>query len=166
MPPETRTGRRGVGGFRYLLAVGFGSGFSPIASGTAGSLVALPIIWFAVRLGGWPALLTATVITTAVGLWAAEGVARAVGRSDPGIVVIDEIAGQMVTMLFVPLTLQTLAAGFFLFRLADIVKPPPARRSERLPGGLGIMIDDLIAGVYANLAVQALVWLFPIWMGT
>ncbi len=163
MPPETRSG---VGGLRYVLAVGFGSGFSPIASGTAGSLVALPIIWVAVRFGGWPTLLAVTAITTVVGLWAAEGVARATGRSDPGIVVIDEIAGQMVTMLFVPLTWQTLTAGFFLFRLADIVKPFPARRSERLPGGLGIMVDDLIAGVYANLAVQGLLWLFPSWMGT
>ena len=164
MPPET--GARGVGGLRYALAVGFGSGFSPIASGTAGSLVALPVVWVAVRLGGWPVLAAVTVVTTVVGLWAAEGVARAVGRSDPGIVVIDEIAGQMVTMLFVPLTWQTLTVGFFLFRLADIVKPFPARRSEKLPGGLGIMMDDLIAGVYANLAVQALVWLFPSWMGT
>ena len=78
---------------------------------------------------------------------------------------IDEIAGQMVTLLFVPLTLQTVAAGFFFFRAADVIKPPPARSAESLPGGLGIMADDLIAGVYANLIVQGLIWLVPTWMG-
>ncbi|MDX1389967.1 MAG: phosphatidylglycerophosphatase A [Acidobacteriota bacterium] len=165
MPPETPGSIRGAGRVRTVLAVGFGSGFSPIASGTAGSVVALPLIWVAVRYGGWPALAVLAAVTSVVGVWAADAVARAVGRSDPGIVVIDEIAGQMVTMLFVPLTWQTLAAGFLLFRLADILKPFPARRSEELPGGFGIMVDDLIAGVYANLAVQALVWLLPSRMG-
>ena len=72
----------------------------------------------------------------------------------------------MVALLFVPLTVQTVVAAFLLFRLADIFKPFPARRSEALPGGLGIMMDDLIAGVYANLAVQVMVYLAPGWMGT
>lgn len=162
MLPE---GLSGMDRLRFVIAVGFGSGFSPFASGTAGSAVALPLIWLLVWLGGWPALLAGTVVTALVGWWAAEGTSRAVGLKDPGIVVIDEIAGQMVTMLFVPLTLQTLAAGFFLFRAADVWKPFPARTSEALPGGLGIMMDDLIAGVYANLALQVVVYFVPTWMG-
>jgi phosphatidylglycerophosphatase A len=158
-------GLSATGRLRFVIAVGFGSGFSPFASGTAGSAVALPLIWFLVWLGGWQALLAGTAVTALVGWWAAEGVSRTVGLKDPGIVVIDEIAGQMATMLFVPLTLQTIAAGFFFFRAADVLKPFPARSSEALPGGLGIMMDDLIAGVYANLVVQVLIWLAPTWMG-
>ena len=166
MSTERATPPSPLGRLRYIVAVGFGSGFSPVASGTAGSLVALPLIWALVELGGWQALLGGTVVVTGIGFWAAEGVARWTGRNDPREVVIDEIAGQMVTLLFVPLTVQTVVAGFLLFRVADIWKPFPARRSEALPGGLGIMMDDLIAGVYANLAVQAMILLVPEWMGT
>jgi phosphatidylglycerophosphatase A len=76
---------------------------------------------------------------------------------DPGLVVVDEVAGMWVTLLFVPFTPLTAALGFLAFRLMDIVKPFPARRLEDLPGGWGIMADDLMAGVYANVLVRAVV---------
>jgi len=94
-------------------------------------------------------------VVTLVGLWAAGRAERVLGAKDPGAIVIDEVAGMALSVLAFPLTLPTLAAGFVLFRLFDIVKPPPARWSQRAPGGLGVMVDDLIAGLYA-LAVQAL----------
>ena len=82
---------------------------------------------------------------------------------DPGPVVIDEALGYMVTVAWLPQTLGTAAAAFFLFRFLDIVKPPPARQSERLPGGWGIMTDDLIAGVYGNLLIRAAAYGAAVW---
>jgi len=146
---------------RWLVATGGGVGLAPIASGTFGSLPGLAIAGVLWSLGGWPSLLAGTVVVSFVGLWAADGLAREQARSDPREVVVDEIAGQMLTLLFLPLTWQTLALGFLAFRVADIFKPFPARRLEALPGGLGIMVDDLVAGAYANLALQAVAWWAP-----
>jgi phosphatidylglycerophosphatase A len=146
---------------QWIVATAGGIGLAPIASGTFGSLPGVAIAWVLWSLAGWPALLAGTLVVSFAGLWAAEGVAREQGRSDPREVVIDEIAGQMLTLLFLPLTWQTLALGFLAFRAADIFKPFPARRLEALPGGLGIMVDDLVAGAYANLALQALAWWAP-----
>ena len=136
-----------------MLATGFGTGYAPIASGTFGSLPGLLFIALLAPLG-WPVALAGTLVVTLVGIWAADRAARSWGQTDPGRVVIDEIAGQMVTLLFLPITPWTLIAGFLLFRLFDIVKPPPARQFEKLHGGVGIMADDLMAGVYANLVLQ------------
>jgi phosphatidylglycerophosphatase A len=95
-----------------------------------------------------------------VAIWSAGIAARLLGAHDPGFVVIDEAAGLYVTMIAMPITPWTIAGAFFLFRLFDILKPPPAARAERLPGGLGIVLDDLIAGIYANLALRAAVYLY------
>ena len=89
------------------------------------------------------------VVATLIGLWAAEHAERALGTKDPGAIVIDEVAGMTLSVLFLPLTPLVLAAGFALFRAFDIWKPFPARRSQQLGGGVGVMIDDLIAGLYA-----------------
>src|SRR5262249_3109685 len=91
------------------------------------------------------------------GVWAADRVSKAIHDPDPKIVVVDEVVGQLAAWVFVPVRLSTLIAGFFLFRLFDIVKPPPARQLERMHGGWGIVLDDLMAGIYANLVLQALV---------
>ncbi|ANM29095.1 hypothetical protein ABI59_05005 [Acidobacteria bacterium Mor1] len=141
-----------------VIATGFGTGYAPIASGTFGSLPGLLFIALLNPLGWIPAV-AGTVVVTLVGIWAAERASRAWGQEDPGRVVADEIAGQMVTLLFVPITPWTLIAGFLLFRLFDIVKPPPARQFEKLHGGVGIMADDLMAGVYANLVLQLALYL-------
>jgi len=158
---EPSAPRRASGRLRWLVATVGGIGLAPIASGTFGSLPGLAIAWTLWMLGDWPALLAGTVAVSFVGLWAADGVARDQARNDPREVVVDEVAGQMLTLLFLPLTWQTLALGFLAFRLADIFKPYPARRLEALPGGLGIMVDDLVAGAWANLALQALAWWAP-----
>ena len=95
------------------------------------------------------ALVWTTLSVTLLGVWSGGRVERAVGQKDPGIIVIDEVAGMALSVLFLPRTIPVLLVAFFLFRLFDVWKPFPARESQALTGGLGVMVDDLIAGVYA-----------------
>ena len=137
------------------VATLLGVGRSPVIPGTAGTLASLPLVLLAsafLPLAGYAALTLAVAI---VGVWAAGRAARVLGLKDPGDVVIDETAGLFVTFLGIPLGWTAAALGFFCFRAMDILKPPPARQAERLPSGWGIMLDDLMAGVYANLLVRA-----------
>ncbi len=150
---------------QLAFATGLGLGHAPIASGTFGSLPGLLLVWWLYPLGGHLAVLAALVVVVAVGVPAASAAERHYGVSDPGEVVVDEIAGQMLTLLFVPPTPAALVAGFLLFRLSDIVKPPPARRLESLTGGSGIMADDLAAALYANVLLHGLFWVAPGLMG-
>jgi phosphatidylglycerophosphatase A len=153
--------RAAVSRTAFVVATGLGSGYSPIAPGTAGSLVGLLLFWPLARL---PAaqVLAATVAVTFLAVLAAHHVGRAVGRKDPGLVVVDEVAGQWVSLLFLPFTLGTAVAAFFLFRLMDVLKPWPARDLEHLPGGVGIVADDIMAGVYANLLLRAALTVWPV----
>src|SRR5262245_9818744 len=139
-----------------LLATGLGSGYSPFAPGTAGSLVGLALFW---PMREWPLAwqAAACVGLFVVGAAAAGRGAANLGREDPGIVVVDEIVGMWITLLLVPFSLLTATAGFLLFRAMDVWKPYPARDLEALHGGLGIMADDAAAGLYANVALQLLV---------
>lgn len=142
-----------------VVATGFGSGYSPFAPGTAGSAVGLLLFWpLAAR--AWPWQLGACVAVFLLGVVAAGHVARSVGVEDPGLVVVDEVAGQWITLMALPFTPAVALAGFVLFRVMDVVKPWPARDLERLHGGWGIMADDVMAGVYAHLALRVglLVW--------
>ena len=144
--------------FGLFVATAGYAGYFPIAPGTAGSAVGLALL-FAIRLLGSAGLeLGVLVVTVAIGIWAAGVGERHAAREDPGLVVIDEVAGMLLTMLWVPLTWATAVVGFLAFRLFDIVKPFPARDAERLHGGLGIMADDLIAAVYAMVVVRLFVW--------
>jgi phosphatidylglycerophosphatase A len=152
--------KRALDACARLVATGLGSGYSPFAPGTAGSLVGLLLFVPLARLG-WPAQLAATAAVTLVGTLAADRVARALGRKDPGLVVVDEVAGQWITFLALPLTPATALAGFVLFRLMDIVKPWPARDLEKLPGGVGIMADDVAAGIYAHLLLRVGLAVWP-----
>ena len=146
---------------RFWIATGFGSGLVPVAPGTAGSAVALVLFWLTTLPGiGWlPA--AGFVVVLVAGFWSAGEAARRLGKEDPGAVVIDEFAGQFLALLALPHTWLVLVSGFLLFRLFDIVKPPPARRFEKLHGATGIMADDLVAGLYANLLLQLAVRLAP-----
>ena len=141
-----------------------GVGYAPVASGTFGSIPAVLLYWLLAPFGPWPIVAT-IVAVTAVGLWASGVAERHWGNTDPGRVVIDEVAGQLVTLVFHPANPATLALGFFLFRLFDVTKPFPARRLESLHGGRGIMADDLVAGVYASLTLFAARWAFPQFFG-
>ena len=145
------------------LATFFGAGYSPVAPGTAGSLAAIPLIVLLRATPTWVEL-AAGVLLCLAGVRSATVTERLLGSEDPGPVVIDEVVGMLVTMFAVPLTWSAVAAGFFAFRIMDIVKPFPARRFERLGGGLGIMADDVAAGVYANLVLQTVLWLRPGWL--
>ncbi|MES1172576.1 MAG: phosphatidylglycerophosphatase A [Bacteroidota bacterium] len=139
----------------HVLAVWFGCGHFPKAPGTAGTLGAIPL-YLLVRDGG-PAVVAATaVVVTLVGIWAADRVARRLGTKDPQIVCIDEVAGVMLTWVAAPRTTVGLIAGVVLFRVFDQWKPWPARLAERrLPGGAGIVLDDVFAGLWG--AVMLLV---------
>ena len=139
-----------------LLATWFGAGLLPVAPGTWGSLAALPFAWAIATLLGQPALLIAAAIVFGVGWWAAEQVGRASGIADDGSIVIDEVAGQWLTLAVVPPSAAAYVLGFLLFRLFDITKPWPASAAERtIPGGLGVMADDIVAGIYAALLLYA-----------
>jgi phosphatidylglycerophosphatase A len=139
-----------------------GVGYFPIAPGTAGSAVGIALVAALGRaeLGpGWTWVLlgAAAVSIFVVGLWAAGRAEKFFGRTDPGHVVIDEVAGQVITFLAQPeASWKWLLAGFVLFRFFDVIKPFPARRAERLPGGWGIMTDDVLAGLYSLAALAAL----------
>ena len=137
-----------------VVATGLGSGYAPFAPGTAGSLVGLALFWPLHHLALW-AQAAATAVVFIVGVVAATHVARRLGIEDPGLVVADEVVGMWVSLLGVPLTGVTAVAGFVLFRVFDVFKPYPARDLERLPAGWGIMCDDVMAGVYANLLLRA-----------
>jgi phosphatidylglycerophosphatase A len=153
--------QRAIDACAKLVATGLGSGYSPFAPGTAGSLVGLLLFLPLARLG-WPVQLAATAALTALGTLAAGRVARRLGIEDPGLVVVDEVAGQWITLLALPLTPVTAGAGFLLFRVMDIVKPWPARDLERLPGGIGIMADDVAAGIYAHLLLRVGLAVWPV----
>lgn len=147
-----------------FLATGAYSGYFPVAPGTAGSLVGL-LLFAALRRIGFPLPeLVAIVLLFAAGVWAATEAERYFGREDPGPVVLDEVVGMLVTLVFIPVSWIGALAGFVAFRVFDVVKPYPANRLEHLGGGMGIMADDVMAGIYAHLAVRVLCWLMPAWM--
>jgi phosphatidylglycerophosphatase A len=137
-----------------LVATAFGSGYAPIAPGTAGSAVGL-LLWWPLSTLSPLVQAVAIVVVSLVGVAAATHVARAVALKDPAIVVVDEVVGMWLTLFALPLTPVTAAVGFLLFRALDVWKPFPARRLEFLPGGWGIVADDLMVGLYANLLIRA-----------
>ena len=104
----------------------------------------------------WAGLVAFFLVVTIVGTWAAHVVERALGDKDPGVIVVDEVAGMTLSVLVLPLTLPVLLVAFVLFRIFDVVKPFPANRAQALSGGFGVMIDDLIAGLYTLLVLMAL----------
>jgi phosphatidylglycerophosphatase A len=150
--------RPGAPRWATLVATFFGLGRMHPGPGTWGSAAAV-LLWAAVCSGLAPSQRTPVVISlaifvTLVGIPAATQVARATGSKDPQFVVIDEVAGQLIALVSVPLLWKTFLAGFILFRVFDIVKPPPVRQLEKLPEGFGIVLDDVAAGLYALIVMQ------------
>ena len=135
-----------------LLSTLFGIGRAPV-SGTVASAVALPFAWIIMAHGNGAVLLVASLIALGVGIWSCDVYVRATGRDDPSECVIDELAGQWLACAFAPLSLWGFALAFILFRLFDIAKPWPISAAERLPGGVGVMMDDMLAGLVAGLLV-------------
>lgn len=140
------------------LASALGAGYAPVAPGTVGSVVGL-VLW---RVLPASALAQgfAIIVLFAVGSWSGTVVERHLRKADPSQVVIDEVMGMLITLFLNPVGWRGLIGAFLLFRIADILKPYPARRLERLHGGVGIMADDAMAGVYANLALRAALWIW------
>lgn len=138
----------------------FGAGYFPVAPGTAGTAAAIPLWWVLSHLP-WPVYVLATAAVTLTGIAAAQRAGVYYGVADSGHIVIDEVAGYLVTMLFLPRGLLPALAGFFFFRLFDVLKPPPARffdRDPRWKNGAGVVLDDVAAGVWA----WAATWLLQI----
>ncbi len=138
---------------KYLATLGF-IGYLPVAPGTFGSLVAA--IFFVLLKPGDVATVSLLIIVILIGTIAAHHMEKVLNEKDSRHIVIDEFAGYIVSVLLLPSRWPYYVAAFLLFRFFDILKPPPLRRMERFPGGLGIMADDILAGVYTNILLQ--VW--------
>jgi phosphatidylglycerophosphatase A len=140
--------------FISLLATGFGVGYSPVAPGTLGTLLAIPVYYFLSAIPS-PIYEITLIGFFFLSVWISENAEIFFGKKDDQRIVIDEMMGFLITMLWVPKTTHFIVIGFFLFRLFDILKPFPIRRLERgLKGGFGVVLDDVIAGVYANIILH------------
>ena len=141
------------------IATTAGSGFFPVAPGTVGSLIALVALWLLPEFP-WPILAASTVVCFFIGVWSASECEKLWNRHDPGQVNWDEVVGMMVALIGLPNHWIVYLSAFFLFRFFDIIKPQPANASQKLPGGWGVMSDDVIAGIYTNVLLQLLLILF------
>lgn len=166
--------------FTRLIATGFFSGYFPWASGTLGSLVGV-VLYLIPGVEHTGILAACIVVALIAGVITSHRVALAVGNqltknaelakatfqsgsshaADPSIVVIDEIVGMWISLMMLPKTISVIVTAFVLFRVFDIIKPPPARNVEAVPKGWGIMLDDVVAGIYANAAVRLLMLVVP-----
>ncbi|MDY6881338.1 MAG: phosphatidylglycerophosphatase A [Desulfatiglans sp.] len=136
-----------------ILSTWFGSGLLPGAPGTFGTLAALPLVLALSGLGiGFKAFFL--LILTGISIWAAHRSQGLIGKPDPREVVIDEVVGFFLTMTFIPFSWWGLGLGFALFRLFDILKPFPVKKAETLKGGLGIVADDIVAGLYGGICLK------------
>ncbi len=147
---------------RILCATLLFAGYFPLFPGTVGTLVTIPLY---ILLAAWlPSILylCTLVIIIFIGIWSANLAERHYANKDPKPVVIDEMSGFLLTMLFVDPNPMNISLGFFIFRIMDILKPPPARWLEELRGGIGIVADDLVAGFYSNLLLQVILFLLRI----
>jgi phosphatidylglycerophosphatase A len=147
-----------------ILATFAYAGYFPVAPGTVGSAAGL-LVYLLVRWSGSPVVEVALIVVLfAAGVWAGTTAEQYFGGIDPGPVVIDEVVGMLITLAFVPVGLAGALTGFVLFRVFDVIKPFPAGRLERLPGGLGVMADDAMAAVYANVCLRLVQWAVPAWI--
>ena len=139
-------------------------GYFPFAPGTVGSAAGL-VVYLVVWWSGSTAVEVGLIaLLFAAGVWAGTAAERYFGGIDPGPIVIDEVVGMLITLALVPVGPSGAIVGFFIFRLFDVIKPYPAGRLERLHGGLGVMADDAMAAVYANVTLRLLLWMFPAWI--
>jgi len=141
---------------RVALAIATvgGAGYAPVAPGTVGSAITVAALWLLpFSIVGLTLFLCVVLV---VGTWAAGRAERVMGRKDPGAIVIDEVAGMTISLMLAPRNLGAYALAFLFFRIFDVIKPFPARQSQRITGGVGVMIDDVIAGFYALAVTLAL----------
>lgn len=142
--------------FIIVSAGWFGAGFSPIASGTVGTAAAIPL-YLLIRNVPLPFYIAFTLLFTVFSCWAADRAEEVFGEKDSGKIVIDEVAGFVVTMTAVPFSWKTVALGFLLFRFFDVTKIPPARYFDRkVKNGIGVVFDDIVAGIYSCISLHLL----------
>ncbi len=141
-----------------IISTFFYTGYLPKGSGTFATLCFLPFYYFLFRNMHPAVYFIITVALFFIGIWASNYAAAIFKEKDPHKVVIDEVVGFLITMMFIPYTLKRMIAGFFIARILDIIKPPPAYQSQELYGGNGIMADDAITGVYGNILIWALIY--------
>lgn len=145
----------------FILGTWFGSGKAPVASGTFGSFAALPFAWGIMMSGGWPFLLASAVIVYFIGVWCTGIVMRETGIEDPGLIVIDEVVGQWLSLLSTPLDPLGYLISFLFFRFFDILKPWPACWADsKLHSATGVMLDDVFAGIYALICSSLITYYF------
>ena len=141
-----------------FLATGGYVGHIPFAPGTFGSLIGLPFCYLLaeIQLG---AAIIATLLLIGLAIWISNAAERTLKRKDPGCIVVDEMAGMAVTLIGLPFNFTTVVTGFILFRILDILKPFPIRvLDKRLSGGLGIVADDVVAGIFSNIIIRMLLY--------
>lgn len=147
----------------FIATVGY-AGYFPFAPGTVGSAAGL-VVYLLVWWSGSPIMEAMLILALfAAGVWAGTTAEQYFGGIDPGPVVLDEVVGMLITLAFIPVGWSGALAGFVLFRVFDVMKPFPARSLERLHGGFGVMADDAMAAIYANLSLRAVMWMFPAWI--
>ena len=145
------------GKISLTLSTWFGTGLLSVAPGTFGTIAAVPLVFGVACLGTVPGVFIIAMVV-AVAIWTSDRSEELLGNDDPSEVVIDEVAGFLLTMFLLPLSWLTLGLGFILFRGFDIFKPYPIKQAEKLRGGLGIVMDDLVAGIYAHLCVRLILF--------
>jgi phosphatidylglycerophosphatase A len=147
----------------FIATVGY-CGYFPIAPGTVGSAAGL-VVYLLVWWTQSPVVEVSLIgLLFLAGVWAGTTAERYFGGIDPGPIVLDEVVGMLITLAFIPVGITGALAGFMLFRIFDVIKPFPAGRFERLHGGLGVMADDAMAAVYANITLRCAMWLVPNWI--
>jgi phosphatidylglycerophosphatase A len=147
----------------FIATVGY-CGYFPIAPGTVGSAAGLLVYLLVWSTHSHVVEVAVIAALFAAGVWAGTTAEQYFGGIDPGPVVIDEVAGMLITLAFIPVGWSGALAGFLLFRVFDVIKPYPAGRFEQLHGGLGVMADDAMAAVYANVCLRIVMWLLPAWI--
>ncbi len=143
-----------------ILSSNAGLGYSPFAPGTVGTLAGIPLFWLTGDWPWWLFLITWTALLF-LSFWVADQAGRIYGVADDGRIVIDELVGYMATVAFLPWSWPTALLGFFWFRLFDILKPPPANWLDRnFKHGVGVVLDDVVAGIYGAVALRLTLWIF------
>ena len=148
----------------FAIATVFKAGYIPIAPGTVGSIIGLLVFWLIKDYASFTIEMFVAAILFFVGVWASTIVEQVLQRQDPGVVIVDEVVGMLVALMLLPPTTTVIFLAFFLFRFFDIVKPYPARWCEQLSRGWGIMMDDVVAGLYVNVLIHIALWIVPQWL--
>jgi phosphatidylglycerophosphatase A len=148
----------------FAIATVFKAGYIPIAPGTVGSIIGLLVFWLIKDYASFTIEMFVAATLFFAGVWASTIVEQVLERHDPGVVIVDEVVGMLVALMLLPPTITVTFLAFLLFRVFDIIKPYPARRCEQLSRGWGIMMDDVVAGLYVNVLIHIILWIVPQWL--